>query len=248
MDYGSLSTEEIRQGYRFDSEKEEYSCSYCAQSFRVGEVYPVGERFLLAERAVKAHIEQAHGGAFAQLIEGGAKYNTFTDTQKELLALFEQGLSDAEIANELGIKAATVRHQKFTFREKAKQAKYYLAVYDEVFGERTQSADDIVAIPNSATMMDDRYILTEKEKARILNAEFETLVPLRLKKFPVKAKRQVAVLSRIAEEFEPGKKYSYEEMKKILKPISADYSSFTRYLVDYGFMDRTVDGKQYWLK
>lgn len=200
--------------------------------------------------AIEAHIEDEHDGAFTQLIEGGAKYNTFTDTQKALLVLFEQGYSDVEIAHKLGIKAATVRHQKFTFREKAKQAKYYLAVYEEVFGdrERKRGADDIVDIPNSVTMLDDRYVLTEKEKSRILQAEFESLAPLRLKKFPIKAKKQVAVLSRIAEEFELGRTYSYQEMRDILKPISDDYSFFTRYLVDYGFMDRTKDGSQYWLK
>lgn len=258
MDYGKQSVEDIRKGYLYDESKEAYVCSYCGRSFPEGEVFPLGERFLMPQRAIETHIEEEHEGSLTQLLESTSKYNTFTDTQKELLSLIGKGMSDSEISSKLGIKAATVRHQKFTFREKAKQAKYYLAAYEEAFGEQNggrgqggkqpKSGDDIVSIPNTATMLDDRYVMTEKEKQKILNAEFESLDPLRLKKYPVKAKKQVAVLSRVAEEFEFGRKYTYKEMQEILSPITPDYSFFTRYLVDYGFMDRTKDGSEYWLK
>lgn len=250
MDYGKLTVEEIRQGYHFDEEKSAYVCNYCGRVFEEGQVFPMGDRYYAPERAVRMHIEAEHEGILGQLIESGGKYNTLTDTQKELLGLFGQGLSDNEIANKLGISASTVRHQKFTFREKAKQAKYYLALYEEAFSGQgsKRKGDDIVDIPNTVTMMDDRYVITEKERARMLKSEFESFEPLRLRHYPLKAKRQVVVLSEIAKLFDFGRKYTEAETREMLKAVYSDYSLLRRYLVDYGFMDRTKDGSEYWLR
>lgn len=250
MDYGTLTIDEIKNGYRYDEAEKAYICNYCGRVFPEGQVFPIGDRYYTPEYAAREHISSEHDGSLKKLIEGGAKYNTFTDTQKELLALFGKGLSDNEIAKELGIKASTVRHQKFTFREKAKQAKYYLAVYEEVFGEggTARKTDDIVDIPNTATMMDDRYVITEKERERILKSEFESLKPLRLRHYPLKAKKQVVVLSEVAKLFEFGRKYSEAETREMLSAVYEDYSMLRRYLVDYGFMGRTKDGSEYWLR
>ena len=250
MDYGKLTVEEIRQGYHFDGDKSAYVCNYCGRVFEEGQVFPMGDRYYAPERAVRMHTETEHEGSLSQLIESGGKSNTLTDTQKTLLELFGQGMSDGEIASKLGISASTVRHQKFTFREKAKQAKYYLALYEEAFSTQgsKRKADDIVDIPNTVTMMDDRYVITEKERARMLKSEFESLEPLRLRHYPLKAKRQVVVLSEIAKLLEFGKKYSEAETREMLKAVYSDYSLLRRYLVDYGFMDRTKDGSEYWLR
>lgn len=250
MDFGTLTIDEIRRGYRFVESEKAYVCNYCGRRFDEGQVFPIGDRYYTPEYAAREHIASEHDGSLKKLVEGGAKYNTFTDTQKELLELFGQGMSDNEIAAKLGIKASTVRHQKFTFREKAKQAKYYLAVYDEVFGEDRgeRKADDIVDIPNTATMLDDRYVITEKERERILKSEFESLSPLKLRRYPLKAKRQVVVLSEVAKLFEFGKTYSETETREMLAEVYEDYSMLRRYLVDYGFMGRTKDGSEYWMK
>ena len=50
-----------------------------------------------ARRVASTGAKAVHDSSLKKLIEGGAKYNTFTDTQKELLALFGEGLSDNEI-------------------------------------------------------------------------------------------------------------------------------------------------------
>ena len=42
-------------------------------------------------------------------------------------------------------------------------------------------------------------------------------------------------------------KYSECEVNEILKPIYDDYMTIRRYLIMYGFMERTRDGRQYWL-
>ena len=66
----------------------------------------------------------------AALLESGSKYLAFTENQRELLELFASGLSDAAVAKRLGVTASTVRHQRFTFREKCKTARMTLAVLE----------------------------------------------------------------------------------------------------------------------
>ena len=65
--------------------------------------------------------------------------------------------------------------------------------------------------------------------------------------FFAQRKEKGVILGKIAEQFEYGKKYSEHEVNEILKPIYADYMTIRRYLIMYGFMERTRDGRQYWL-
>jgi hypothetical protein len=182
-----------------------------------------------------------------QLLHVDNKYNTLTDHQKELQFLMYSDRSDKEIAKVLGISPSTVRHQRFVFREKAKQARMYLAQYEAVTETRSDTEQTLVPIHANATMVDDRYVVTEKERVEILNAEFETLSPLKLKRFPKKEKRKLVILARIAEQLEPGRTYTEKELNDILVTVFEDYVVLRRYLIEYGFMDRTSDGKEYWL-
>jgi len=248
MDYGTLTLEEMKNGYHQDPSQKAYVCHYCGELFPEEQVFPVGDGFFTAEAAVVRHVEQTHEGSFEQLLNSQSKYNTLTDTQKELLALFHDGVSDKDVAAKMGVSPSTVRHQKFTFREKAKRAKMYLAIYEKAFEQKHNDGSDIIPIHDSATMVDSRYVTTEKERDKILKSAFRSFDPLLLEAFPFKPKKHLVVLTRIAQEFEAGRKYTEVEMKEILQPIYEDHSLLRRLLVDYGFMDRTDDGKKYWVK
>lgn len=248
MDYGSLSFSEMKSGYRFDEHQGGYVCNFCQKVFKEGEVFPFGESFYFPEKAVIQHIISEHGGVFENLIHSETKYNTLTNNQKELFLLFHAGVSDKEIAKKLGITASTVRRQKFTFREKAKQAKLYLAIYENVIWEKETDKDAMIPIHDNAIGCDDRYIITKEENQHILETVFTSLSPLKLKTFPAKEKKKVATLIKIAECFEKGKEYTEKEINEILKSIYDDFSVIRRYLIIYGFMDRTKDGAKYWLK
>lgn len=248
MDYTTVTLEELKQGYHWDAQSKAYLCHYCTDSFPQDQVFQIDDGFFTAEAAVSRHVEHVHGGSFDQLLHSDSKYNTLTDTQKELLALFKSSVSDKDIAAKLDISPSTVRHQKFTFREKAKRAKMYLAMYESAFNQKAKDGSDIVPIHNTATMVDSRYVTTEKERDKILKAAFSSFDPLRLEIFPFKPKKHVVVLTRIAQEFEEGRNYTDMQMKEMLQPIYEDYSLLRRLLVDYGFMDRTDDGKKYWVK
>ena len=247
MDYGKLTLEELKKGYRFDRIKNAYCCNYCERVFAVGQVFEVNGQFYLPEPAAAHHVESEHGGSLAQLVSSDTKYNTLTDNQKELLLLFASDLSDAAIAKKLGVSASTVRHQKFTFREKAKQAKLYLAVFESVFGDRAVNDDSIIPIHNHALNVDERYVITEQEKERILKTCFESLSPLKLKVFSTKEKKKIVILSKIAEQLEPCRFYTEQELNQVIGAIYEDYATIRRYLIMYGFMERTKDGSSYWL-
>ena len=68
-----------------------------------------------------------------------------------------------------------------------------------------------------------------------------------LKDFSPKEKKKIVILGKIAEQFEHGRQYSEKEVNQILKPIYEDYMTIRRYLIIYGFMERTKDGARYWL-
>ncbi|HLG54322.1 MAG TPA: metalloregulator ArsR/SmtB family transcription factor [Vicinamibacterales bacterium] len=68
----------------------------------------------------------------------------------------------------------------------------------------------------------------------------------RLKAIPSQRKKLKAVLRHIVAAFEPGARYSEREVNRILEPFNDDTSSLRRALVDYGFMDRDIDGAAYW--
>lgn len=247
MDYGKLTLDELKKGYSYDKESNAYICSYCEQKFEIGQIYSIGSSFYMAEPAVTRHINTEHGGSFFKLITSDTKYNTLTQNQKELLTLMENGVSDKEIAKRLDITESTVRRQRFTFREKAKQAKFYLAVYEKAFETKSPDDSEIIPIHNNAVYVDDRYLITEKERQHILDTAFYSLNPLVLKNFPVKEKKKVVIMTKIAEQFERNKEYSEREVNQILKPIFDDYTTLRRYMIMYGLMERNNDCSRYWL-
>ena len=244
MDYGKLTLDELQKGYVFDQEADAFLCNCCGERFPNSQVFPLDGGFFTAEHAAKRHVAAAHGGAVSLLVNADTKYNALTEVQKDLLLRIAAGGSDREIAKALGISEATVRRQRFNFREKAKQAKLYLAQYEQAFsGVR----DELMPIHNQAAYVDDRYVITELERERILKGSFASLNPLRLKAFPPKEKKKIVILTAIAAQFEKGRHYTEREVNDVLLPIYADYVTIRRYLISYGLMNRTVSGSDYWM-
>lgn len=243
-----LSIEEIVQGYHKDEETR-YVCLECGKVFEQGEVFQIHGRFFDALAAIKKHVQSEHPKYFQTILEGDSKYITFTDNQKQLFLLMHKGLSDSEIAKKLELSPSTVRHQRFVFREKAKHAKMYLALYQIAVEGKGKKGEEIMKVHDSAKMLDERYIITDTEREKVIETFFDEVNPLRLRALPVKEKKKVVVLSRIAQEFAPGRTYTEKEVNTILKSVNEDdYVTLRRYLIEYGFMDRKNDGSAYWCK
>jgi len=239
--------ENIKKGYSYDRETDTYTCGICGEKFESGEIYQINGHFYDAARAIEKHIGSGHADYLDTLIFSDSKYNTLTDNQKQLFRLFASGLPDKEIARQLNVSTSTVRHQKFMFREKAKQARQYLAVYESVFEGASQNASTLMPIHDNARMVDQRYVITEEERVKILQTSFASLEPLKLNIFPHKEKKKVVILSRIAEEFRPGVEYSEKEVNAIIGAVFDDYVTIRRYMIEYGFLGRKNDGSKYWL-
>jgi hypothetical protein len=246
--FWSASLEELKQGYRFIPESEEYVCIICGERFVKGRIYQFEGAWFEAEKAARIHIGKVHDSVFQYLLELDKKYTGLTDHQKELLTCLYQGLSDKEIAlrKENG-NTSTIRNQRFTFREKTKQAKVFLAIM-ELLDTAKQAPDQFVAISRNATMVDERFAITEAENAAILKNYFQAGPDGPLSEFPRKEKRKIVILRQLIRRFESKRQYTEAEVNQILEAAYPDYVTIRRYLIEYGFMDRLTDGSSYWVK
>lgn len=245
-----LDEQQLAQGYFFDRQKECWVCLDCLKEFDRQEIFAFDGKFYTAQKAVQLHQKKEHPDRLHKILEEEKKLLSLTEKQEQLLERFAAGMTDAQIAKEFGVSASTVRHQRFVFRERAKSAKLYLAVWQMVQQGREQldRGEELIEIHGGATMVDARYEITQQEKQKILSTVFASMQPLRLKTFPPKEKKKVVILRTIAKEFEEGIRYSEVQVNEILKDIYPDYVTLRRYLIEYGYLERTRDGSAYWKK
>lgn len=246
--FWQASLQEIKQGYIYREQGDEYICLICGKTFPSGIIYPEGDRLYEARKYIQIHLGQCHRSAFHFLLNLDKKLTGLTDHQKTILELFYEGSSDNEVAKELGTgSTSTIRNHRFTLREKQKQAKVFLAIM-ELLGERMPKKHAFIEIPRGARKVDDRFAITEQESEKILAAHFKQGLSGPLDSYPLKEKKRVAILSHLLKNFDPDKTYTEKEVNAILKQFYEDYALLRRHLIEYGFMDRTPDGSSYWVK
>ena len=246
---------DLKRGWRFDSDKGQYHCLYCPATFEDGLVYPHGERFCLASRAISEHIADVHGSPFTQLLALDKRYIGLTDTQKSILRLMQAGHTSQEIARITGNASSTIRAQRFLFKEKARQARMLLAL-SELLDERETGQIETTALPAetfspvhaTAAQIDERFAITAADKASVIKNYVLSSDPLVIKALPVREKRKLVLLALIAAHFDEHRLYTEKEVNEIIRPIYADYVTIRRYLIEYGYLDRKPNGSAYWVK
>lgn len=244
--FWNSSMEELKQGYI--EEKEVYTCLLCGEKTEKGIVYPYKDRFYEAERYMRIHIDTMHISVFDYLLSMDKKLTGLTDHQKSLLQLFYQGKSDKDIQKELDMgSTSTIRHHRFALKEKERQAKTFLAIM-ELLKEKDEHAPAFLPVHKTATMVDDRYNITQEEQKKVLKKYFPEGADKSLAKFPPREKQRLIVLREIASRLKAEHKYGEKELNDTLMAIYEDYALIRRYLIDYGFLDRKPDGSEYWLK
>lgn len=231
--------EEIKQGYTKDKHGF-YHCNFCDAVFEDGEIFPINGHFYRAEKAIQIHIRKEHGSVFTQLLQLDKKSSSLTDVQKKLLSLMEEGKSDKEIAELTNTSASTVRHQRFVFKEKARQAKMYLALY-----ELTLEGQMVEFINESAANVAEHFNTNIEDEQKILEAMTESIEPLRLKAIPEKDRKKIIILKKICENLDSHKLYCEEEINQILQDVFDDVATLRRSLLEYGFLYRTQDCRFY---
>lgn len=247
--FWNSSIDEIVKGYVEDDE--EYKCVICEETFEKGRIYEMQSKLYDARKRAELHVEEKHGSMLQYLLEMNPAFTGVSEVQGELIALMSQGLSDKEIAKKLGVAQSTIRNHRYKLREKEKQARLFLAVM-KLLSTSTNKAinklenEAICDAHKTATTVDDRYNITDREKETIIKNHMDDKGAL--KTYPVKEKKKIIVLEEISKNFSKGKTYSEKEVNRILQRVYEDYVSLRRALVEYGFIERTNDGSKYWLK
>ncbi len=239
--------DEIEKGYH--EAEHEYECLFCGEKQHKGRIYVYEDDMYDAYGAIKRHIEQMHGGSIPYLLKQDTNVNGLTSIQSQILKMVLEFKTDQQISETLGIAQSTVRNHKFKIREKEKQAKVFLAItqgLNQIEGKRISQSDQgaIQEIHKDATMVDERYVITEKEKEKVIATYLDDTG--KILQFPAKAKKKIIILYEVIKNFKQGKEYSEIEINRILKRIyEEDFAGVRRALIEYGFMDRNQDGSIY---
>ncbi len=245
-----ISLDELKQGFCFDPEQQSYCCLLCGAAFQEGIIYQSEGQFYEAKLFIRLHISKEHGSVFQRLLELDKKLTGLTEHQKAILRLLYDGHQDQDIARQLEAgSVSTIRNHKFTLREKQKQAKVFLALM-ELVGARTSKKQQLLELPcpKDARLADDRILITQEESEAIIEKYFTEGPDSELDRFPLKEKKRIAIVAELAKQFEPGKQYTEKEVNAILTRYYADYAILRRYLIEYNFLDRSRDGRAYWVK
>jgi DNA-binding CsgD family transcriptional regulator len=241
-DFWNASLDELKRGYIQAGGS--FTCLLCGKTIEKGIVYPHENRLYEAERFMRIHIESSHESVFEYLLGMDKKLTGLTEHQRKLLSLFYQGKNDKEIQKELGTgSASTIRHHRFTLKEKERQAKTFLTMM-ELLKEKDEYAPAFVPVHKTAAMVDERYNITHDEQEKSLKKYFSNGT---LSKFPQKEKQRLMILREITNHLKPDHHYDEQELNQVLKDIYEDYMLIRRYLVEYGFLNRKTDGSRYWV-
>lgn len=243
------SIEEIEIG--FIETEEDIKCIICEESFIKGRIYNIGNELYEAKKAAEIHIKDRHKSMLNYLLNMNSSYTGISSSQKAVIELIAMGLSDKEIAEKLGIANSTIRNYRYKLREKEKQSKLFLATMNLLSKNANKNinilGEDIICDAHKgATTLDDRFNITKDEKIKVINTYIDENGALR--SYPSKEKKKVILLGEIIKNFNVGKKYKEIEVNRILKRIFEDYVTIRRALIQYGFLDRSRDCSEYWVK
>lgn len=238
----NYTIEEIVQGYM--ECKDSYLCAMCGKEFKKGMIFSIHGNLYDAFGAVEEHHLTEHGLTADYFLNQDPALIGISEVQQQILKLMSEGKDDKAIAQSIGVAQSTVRNHRFKLREKEKQAKLFLAFMQslEEKTNRTISQSDLGLIEEihpSATMIDDRYNITDDDKEKTIKTYMNENGTL--KQFPAKEKKKIILLREIMKNFNHNKEYYEKEVNQILEKIYSDFPTLRRALIEYGFMERSVD-------
>jgi hypothetical protein len=140
-----------------------------------------------------------------------------------------------ELATILNLTPATISHHLAKLTDagllKAKKDQYY-QTYSLVSDKLDKNLADLVHLPQP-----DLFSGVEQDAYR--EKVFRTFFKHgRLVQIPAQLKKQLVVLEKIAEAFEPGRAYSEMEVNHILLDFNDDVASLRRGLIEHNLMTR----------
>ena len=231
------SVDDLKRGYVFDVTQDRFLCLCCGFKTEPGQIYRSADAYYDAEKFIRIHIDTEHGSALQILLQLDKRWTGLTELQTQLINLFAGGVSDQEIANQLGTgSVSTIRNHRFLLREKLKQAKCFLAI-GELMEELSQTKSTVPMAKIPATV--------SAEEQKIIATYFPQGIDGPLTTYPGREKRRLIILRQLAERFVPHRAYSEKEVNAILSAAYEDHVLLRRQLIDYGFLSRRPDGSEY---
>ena len=231
------SVDDLKRGYVFDATQDRFLCLCCGFKTEPGQIYRSADAYYDAEKFIRIHIDTEHGSALQILLQLDKRWTGLTELQTQLINLFAGGVSDQEIANQLGTgSVSTIRNHRFLLREKLKQAKCFLAI-GELMEELSQTKSTVQMTKIPATV--------SAEEQKIIATYFPQGIDGPLTTYPGREKRRLIILRQLAERFVPHRAYSEKEVNAILSAAYEDHVLLRRQLIDYGFLSRRPDGSEY---
>ncbi|MFB9770476.1 DUF2087 domain-containing protein [Lactiplantibacillus modestisalitolerans] len=247
MDLTNYTLADLERGWhRNDSQ---LTCNYCQVSWPCS-----------TEAAVMhEHLQVVHGGNLSQLIHLDDRANTLTTKQQNLLMAFATGMKDQALAQQFQVAAATIRHQKFTFREKAKRAKLFLAIYQSVTQQATTRPAPTTAAPAPTTTQKTQISAQpsapaeisvnqpaastpptdETQAAQILQNYLDfSAEPVRLTKWPTEARVLTVLLHRLVVELPANQVLTAQTLRQRLSQLYFDPMTLQRALLTSGLLVR----------
>jgi hypothetical protein len=237
--FWQASLDELKQGYVHSQNLDRYICLCCGFQTEPGHIYPEGDGWVDAEKAIRIHLRQKHDSSLNFLLQLDKRWTGLTELQTRLVRLFASGAGDQEIAGILGTgSVSTIRNHHFMLREKQKQAKVFLAIVELMEQQSLQKNR-----PSERSV--DNTLPAETQK--ILATYFPQGIDGPLSTFPTREKRRLILLKQITTRFLPGRVYNEKEVNAILGAVYNDHVLLRRLLIDYGFLSRRPDGSEYWI-
>ncbi|UCF28197.1 MAG: metalloregulator ArsR/SmtB family transcription factor [Chloroflexota bacterium] len=160
--------------------------------------------------------------------------------------LAQENLTVEQLSEMLNLRPSTVSHHLAKLAEvglvSAKASSYY-NIYQlenkelEKMAQRLLSGETLPAMAADVNL--DAY--DQKVVSNYLNKDG------RLKTIPSQRKKLEAILRYIAQNFSPGERYSEGEVNQILSQFHQDTASLRREMIGIGLLERSRDGREYWL-
>ncbi len=167
----------------------------------------------------------------------------------ELLAAYGP-MRSQEIMEQLDVSQPTVSRQlkqlkmtQFMFEKRDGDASKIFELNTDRLGEVTHLLETLLSTANARMVLNDPRLDQPAELRKFLNEDGQ------IYKYPNKLQAQEMVIGYLVEKLEKGKKYSEKEMNELLNRWHTykDPARLRRDLVDFGYVNRTADGSEYWL-
>lgn len=164
--------DDFKRGYIWDSKKAEFICLICGKY--------TGKN----SNDMSIHTAE-HGSPMDRILMLDKKYTGLTEIQKELLEMVSNKYSNKEIGIKLGCAESTVRNMRFALRERARQARAFLAAIELVDDGNSKIANPKLRsfpakeekrkalLPRFANLFEPNKEYTEAEVKRIIKPIYE---------------------------------------------------------------------------